>query len=288
MNLKALVIGANGQLGRAFQQVWPEATFLARTDLDLAWGPNEIKNTLLGTFKEEGLPNVIFLCAAYTAVDRAETEELIALQVNASAPYAIARLCQSLGIYLVHFSTDYVFDGRQRVPISEAEQPNPQSVYGRTKQAGEQSVIETNPQAWVIRLSYVFGDGPNLVQALLKAAKENWQIRVVSDQIIRPTYAPDVAAKIRKLLERGARPSGILHLQNAGPPVSIASLAKRIIWHSGLLTEVVTTTLAEYFAGRDGTATRPAYSVFDVAEAKRLGIYMTGWRNALLRYLDTL
>jgi dTDP-4-dehydrorhamnose reductase len=188
---KVLLTGKNGQLGWELQRSLSAFGEIIATDsdeMDLT-DPDAIRRLVRDT-----RPDFIINPAAYTAVDKAESEPGIAEAVNAIAPGILAEEARLLGAVLVHYSTDYVFDGDKTSPYSEDDLPNPQNVYGRTKLAGEQAVLASGCKHLVLRTSWVYGvHGGNFVKTMLRLAKERSELRIVSDQFGAPTWARDLA-----------------------------------------------------------------------------------------------
>lgn len=228
-------------------------------------------------------PAVVINCAAYTKVDLAEKEASLAEEVNARSPGLLARVCNDVGALLVHYSTDYVFDGSKASPYVEDDEPNPASVYGSTKLAGEKAASDAKDHL-ILRTSWVFGDGRNFVSTIVEAARSRGQISVVDDQIGRLSYAPDIAAATLQLLRAGAR--GLFHLTGGGPPASWADVAELAIRYAGVAATVERISTERFFEGRSGpVAPRPANSVLDCAKAEGLGASLRDWREALAEYL---
>jgi dTDP-4-dehydrorhamnose reductase len=278
-----VVTGAGGQLGRAFQQLLPHARFLERTDLDLSWPPDRIRETVARI-----RPGVLLNCAAYTSVDQAEVDFDLAKRVNGLAVSEMANACHQVGARFVTYSSDYVFNGDE-VPggYSEEMPTDPRSAYGRSKVIGELAVLQST-NATVIRTSWVFGEGKNFFLAILRLAKEDSTARipVVTDQIGRPTYAQDLATATLQMIQLETLPS-ILHISNDGPPASWCDLAEATLRRSGraAIPEPVTTEqFLRRMAGKV-TAPRPRYSVFDLTRLKSLGIEMRPWTEALSDFL---
>lgn len=277
--MKTLIIGANGQLGRAFQKLWPEATALNHSDLDLTWDDQAITDVLVSH-----QPGIILNCAAYTKVDQAEDELELAKRINATSLRALAQASNDLNATLIHFSTDYVFDGTKNSPYQETDPPNPKSIYGQTKLEGEK-YARTSKKHSIIRLSCVFGDGANLLKALLTAADKFPEIKAINDQLTRPTYTEDVAQVVRHLLEKAPEQlPNILHLQNSGDPATIADLARELFQQAGKSTPIKEVTFDEYFSGKK-VAFRPKYTVFDLSLAESLGLRMPTYQDAIARFL---
>ena len=212
---KILVFGKNGQLGKAFQELFKDqvhVTFVDRHICDLT-NTSQILSTL-----NHYQPQIIFNAAAYTAVDLAEKESKIAFAINALAPEIMAQyICQTSHGVFVHFSTDYIFDGLQKEPYQETDIPNPLSMYGKSKLTGElaiqhifkQSTITTSKYL-ILRTSWVYGDGGNFIKTMLKLAQEREHLKVIADQYGVPTSA-DWLAKIAKTLTQSQASSGIYH-----------------------------------------------------------------------------
>ena len=214
-----LLLGKDGQVG------WELLRALAPLGPLVACGRAECDLSDLGNLRDviRGIaPRLIVNAAAYTAVDRAEAEKERAFRVNAEAPAAIAEEARALGAPLIHYSTDYVFDGEATRPYSETDMPGPQSVYGASKLAGERAIADTAARAIVFRTSWVFGEwGSNFVRTILRLAKERDSLRVVADQFGAPTPAAliaDVTAQAIALLNREGWPESgeIYHLAGAG------------------------------------------------------------------------
>jgi len=225
--MKILLLGANGQIGDAVQKLARTSTWPSHWEL-LAWTreagdlsqPIELIRQI-----EETKPDLIWNAAAYTQVDRAETEPALAHLINGKTPGELAQYCKQAGIPLVHYSTDYVYDGSGDEPHLETETPNPLSEYGKSKLAGDVAIAASGCDYLILRTSWVFSNhGKNFVKTMLRLADEKRELRVVSDQVGSPSYAPDLAhhtlSAIQKALalktEGKPFPSGIYHLCNSG------------------------------------------------------------------------
>ncbi len=288
MPAKALIIGRTGQLARELaRRPTPLATtFLGRDQLDLA-RPADAAAAVAAA-----KPDVVLIAAAYTAVDRAETEEAAARLVNAAAPGAIAEACARAGAALVHVSTDYVFDGTKPAPYVETDPVAPVSAYGRTKAAGEAAVLAAGGPAAVVRTSWVYSPwGSNFVKTMLRLARERDELRVVADQQGRPTSAADLAGAVlvvaERLVERDAAVQGLLHYAGGGDAVW-ADFAEAVVAGSarrgGRSVPVRRITTAEF----PTPAPRPANSRLDTTKINALGISSPPWRESLARCLDKL
>jgi dTDP-4-dehydrorhamnose reductase len=217
------VIGANGQLARALAEQAGHRALrcLGRPEIDFD-APDSLPATLDAMLRADP-PSLVVNAAAYTAVDRAETEPEAAARANHHGPASLAAACARAGIPLIHVSTDYVFDGLKGAPYVETDETRPSGVYGATKLAGEQDVLAACPQAMVLRTSWVYGaQGRNFVLTLLGAAARTDTLRVVADQLGCPTAAPDLADAILGIADRlaatGWQPGygGVFHAAGAG------------------------------------------------------------------------
>lgn len=284
---RILVTGANGQLGRAFRMVIPDAMFTSRLELDCSWESCKIIAVL-----EELKPAVIIHTAATTNVDAAESDPSLSLRVNAYSTGAMLEYCRAADIPIVYYSTDYVLNSTPPTKgHTEHEIPNPQSVYGISKYVGE-LYVGTYAKGIIIRLSSVFGEGHNFVNTILRLSESLNIIPVVSDQVMRPTYALDAAQATLQLLERhwGGdewRLPPIVHMQNSGPIESWAQYAQQIFFLVGKKMRVREITFGQYCEDRTPkvTAPRPSNSVFDVALLEGLGVTMPNWVDSLTSFL---
>jgi dTDP-4-dehydrorhamnose reductase len=215
--MRVLVFGRTGQVARALARTkWPDGTEL--TALDRQAADLSHPAALPGIVREHR-PNAVIIAAAYTQVDKAESEETLAMTINAEAPEAIARASAALSIPVVHISTDYVFDGEKDGCYDEADPVGPASAYGRSKLAGEIAVRQANPRHLILRTSWVYdAAGANFVRTMLRLAEARDEVRIVSDQQGRPTAAADIAAAIAIALPavaRDNRKSGTFHAAGA-------------------------------------------------------------------------
>ncbi len=278
-----LVTGGGGQVGRALAlqtlRTANRALPLEHAHLDI--GDARAVRTQIGEFRAD----VVINCAAYTAVDRAETDRAAAFSVNAAAAGMLAATCAAAGVPLVHVSTDYVFDGTATRPYREDAPLCPLGVYGASKAAGEAAVRAANPAAIIVRTSWVFSqDQPSFVRTMVRLARERPVLRVVDDQVGCPTFANDLADALLALAERAVRGDdldGVYHACNAGP-VTWCGFARAIVaaarTHGPLAcTDVVGISTAEY----PTPAARPAYSVLDTTRLAGLGIALPPWQPGL-------
>ncbi|HWA38225.1 MAG TPA: dTDP-4-dehydrorhamnose reductase [Burkholderiales bacterium] len=274
--MKVLVTGVTGQVGAALlpRLAGFEVVAVERAQLDLA-DPD-----LLSGFIRDTGPDIILNAAAYTAVDRAESERALAMKVNADAPAVLAEEAKRSGSLLVHYSTDYVFDGEKAAPYVENDPTNPLSVYGATKLAGEQAIVASGCRHLILRTSWVYAArGRNFLLTILRAAKERPELRVVNDQFGAPTSADAIADGTLRILKEKAE--GVFHMTCAGR-TSWHGFAEEIVRCAGLAAAVTPITTAEY----PTAARRPRNSVLDNAKlAKTLGWSMPEWRAEARRVL---
>ena len=287
---KILLIGSNGQVGTELHQVlnsYPELVAVSRPQIDL-YQPEK-----LGELIAEIKPHIVINAAAYTAVDRAEQEPDLAELGNAIAPQHIAQACAKLDAYLIHLSTDYVFDGTSSQPYSETAVTNPLSTYGRTKLAGEMAIQTYCPKHLIIRTAWVYGcyGKANFVKTMLRLGKEREVVKVVYDQIGSPTWAGDLAGAINQLIPQLApEMAGIYHYTNSGVcswyDFAIAIFAEAKLLKFPLqIQEVIPITTLEY----PTPAHRPGYSVLSFTKIHSyLSSYPPYWRNSLIKMLAEL
>lgn len=281
---KTLVLGANGQLGRALRAEFADAShveFAARGDLDLA-------SANFATARRWRDYDTIINAAAYTAVDVAESPSgrAEAWAVNVGGVAELARVAAANDITLVHVSSDYVFDGTADRPYAEEDPPAPVGVYGQTKAAGD-AVVATVPRHYIVRTSWVIGDGKNFVATMASLAERGIDPKVVDDQIGRLTFTNDLARGIRHLLETDA-PPGVYNLTGSGDPLSWADLARQVFDLSGHDPARVTgVTTDEYFATAAGpVAPRPRNSVLGLSRIEATGYVPRDHRDGLREYLQ--
>jgi dTDP-4-dehydrorhamnose reductase len=300
--MNILLLGANGQVGWELQRSLAPLANVSNSVLACARTPLPGTGThALDITESDALvaiirthkPSLIVNAAAYTAVDKAQTEQAAAFAANATAPGVMAAEAKALGAMLVHYSTDYVFDGTKQGAYVETDAPNPQSAYGASKLAGEQAIVASGADALILRLSWVFGvHGNNFPKTMLRLARERDALKVVADQHGRPTPA-ELAADItvRMAAASHMRPKGaqIVHLAAAGPTTWHAFAQQAIeMAHTQNLPglkvtagQVEAITTAQY----PTPATRPANSILDTTKLEqRLGNALPHWHG----YLETL
>ena len=227
-------------------------------------------------------------CAAYTAVDRAESEPELAHAINAAGPGHLANFCRDLGIFLIHFSTDYVFDGRATRPYVETDITAPSSVYGRSKLAGETLIAQASDEHLILRLSWVYSnDGTNFYKTMLRLAQDRSLLRVVADQWGVPNYTADLANAVACVLKRPMAElrllSGLYHLSSHGQTSwrdFADAIIKGAVLHAPVTVEPILTS--EYAT----VATRPSYSVLDASRfSEKFAWDAPSWQDGLQRCL---
>ena len=281
-NLRILITGANGQVGRELRELavlHPDITFYFQGREDMPLTNFEMIRTVFHTLR----PDVLINCAAYTAVDQAEQEKEMAFQVNAEAVGIMAALCMEHGCRFIHISTDYVFPGDANKPYVETDATGPLNAYGASKLAGEQQAIALNPDAIVVRTSWVYAShGKNFVRTMCKLMAERSEIKVVNDQWGRPTYAKDLAGVLLTLATMKEVPSGIYHFANAG--------ATTWFEFAATIAEQIGTSCAVHpipSSAFPTPAKRPAYGVLDTAKIEAVtGIRPRRWEEALRECLE--
>jgi dTDP-4-dehydrorhamnose reductase len=273
--MKILVTGAAGQLGACLPEALAghEVVALARDRLDIA------NLTQVRLAVQSHRPHAVVNAAAYNRVDEAESDPDAAFRGNALGPRNLALATADAGIALVHVSTDYVFDGTATRPYHEYDATGPRSTYGASKLAGESAVRELNPRHFVVRTAWLYAaGGSNFPHTMLRLA-DRPEVRVVSDQVGSPTYAPHLARALARLLGTGA--FGTYHLAGAGA-ASWYELTRALYARRGIATPVVPVTTAEF----PRPAPRPAYSVLTTIQDPR--IVLPPWEEGLAEFCRAL
>jgi dTDP-4-dehydrorhamnose 3,5-epimerase len=275
---KILVTGANGQLGKALRKEFPSAEFVSREEFD-------ITNPSILTARRWRDYTTIINAAAYTAVDQAETAEgrKEAWKTNATAVSHLARVATENNLTLVHVSSEYVFDGTIK-NHHEDEPLSPLGIYAQSKAAGDIAATAT-PKHYIVRTTWVIGEGNNFVHTMQSLAQKGIKPSVVSDQIGRLTFTEDLAKGIRHLLEAKAA-YGVYNLSNDGEPTSWAEIAKIVFEQSNKpSSDIDPVETTEYFKDKPEAAPRPLQSTLDLAKIKATGFVPRNWREALTAYL---
>jgi dTDP-4-dehydrorhamnose reductase len=273
-----LVTGGGGMLATAFKRVLPGAQFLSRVSLDVS------DEKAVGDIVDTLRPKLVINCAAYTKVDKAEEERLLSSQINSDGVYWLAHACAKARAGLVHFSTDYVFDGSLRRPLRPDDPVGPTSAYGRSKLKGEMLLKASDLTDWlIVRTAWLYGPGgPSFPQAIQNAARAGKPLTVVDDQTGSPTFTNDLAQATLELIEHNA--SGIWHIVNDGETTWF-DFAAAILDEFHIDANLSRTTSAEWKKSRPNSAIRPAYSVLDITPFEKLTGHRTRhWREALKEY----
>jgi len=282
--MKILVTGKNGQLGKSIHKLvanteqTDDFVFVGREELDLSNENN------IARYFENNVFDTIINCAAYTAVDKAEEEEVLANKINHLAAAQLSQIAKNQQAKLIHISTDYVFDGESDNPYTETDVTNPINVYGKTKLTGEKAIQEAMPtDATIIRTSWVYSEyGNNFVNTMLRLSKERDELSVVSDQIGSPTYATDLANAIldivqNKTFKEAGQETQIYHYSNAGE-ISWHEFAKEIFKMADIQCSVSPITAEQY----PTPARRPMNTIMDKNKiTKAFSVDTPDWKESL-------
>jgi dTDP-4-dehydrorhamnose reductase len=278
------VTGADGQLGmelRERSRAYPSADFifLSRTDLPI----DQPEKILI--FFQSAKPDFCINCAAYTAVDRAESESDRAFLINGESVGRLASISAAQHTKLIHISTDYVFDGNSAQPINEEEDPSPINVYGASKLLGELMAKKANPETLIIRTAWVYSSfGNNFVKTMIRLMGEKESINVVNDQIGSPTYAADLGEVILQIIDKGKFIPGIYHYSNEGR-VSWYDFALAIKELIGSPCKINPIASSDY----PTAAKRPNYSLLDKTKIKLIySLSIPDWKNSLIKCLNVI
>ena len=273
------VIGKNGQLAQCL------ARELKGFDIQF-FAKEEVNIIDSASYSSLDVADLIINCSAYTAVDKAEEYPEDAFELNRKGVILLANYCSAKGKALIHFSTDFVFDGRATEPYTEEDYTGPQSVYGASKLAGEEVILQSSLSALVVRTSWLYSPyGQNFCKTMLRLGVDRAELSVVSDQIGTPTSALDLARAVAQIISSGLSSSPeLLHIANSGQ-CSWADFARVIFEEKGLSTTVKPISSEAFGAA----ATRPAYSVLSTEKLLfKYGIAMRPWREALKEVLSEL
>ncbi len=292
--MRIAVTGTSGQVAQALAaragRMGGEAVLIGRPDFDLCEPGNAVQ------VFQAAAPDVIVSAAAYTAVDKAESEPDLAYRINAEGARAVAKAAAMLGVPVIHLSTDYVFDGSKAAAWTESDRTHPLGVYGASKRAGEEAVLGATPNAAVLRVSWVYAPfGANFVRTMLRLAETRETLSVVADQIGRPTSALDIADALWQVAARlSGRPQetalrGLFHLPAGGPAASWADFAEAIFAEAGRRGHKTAQVTRIGTADYPTPARRPANSLMDGSKlAHRYGIILPDWRESLSIVMDQL
>jgi dTDP-4-dehydrorhamnose reductase len=282
--MKLLVVGTGGRLGAALAWEFKEydVTGFNREQLDLS------KLDDLGTKLHPMVFDVLINAAGFTNVDACETERDRAFLINAEAPGVLAKICNAKDAKLIHFSTDYIFDGEKRTPYAEEDEANPISFYGESKLIGEKNVLAAGDHHLVVRVSWVFGpDRLSFIDAMIKRAQENEKVDAIADKFSTPTYTHDIARMLPQFFDRSVE-GGILHFANAGKCSwqEYAQWALDCCRDAGMPLKATTVGALTLRDMSSWVARRPVYSVLSTAKYTELtGTAPRAWREAVADYI---
>ncbi len=287
---KIIVTGCNGQLGRAINKQLPKDKYeLINTDVFKGEGIVDLDITNIDAvvdFVKSSGASAIINCAAYTAVDKQESDVDLSYRINAIGPRNLAIAASETGARLVHVSTDYVFDGNGTRPYIEFDKTGPVSVYGKTKLAGEEMVKQFARNFFIIRTAWLYGDGKNFVKTMLSLSEKYDEVSVVKDQLGTPTSTKELAKAIHFLL--GTENYGIFHGTCEGD-TNWADFTEEIFKLAGKKTRVNHVTTEEYTAKNPQAAPRPAYSILDNYMFRLTSDFMfADWHYAIEDYLKEM
>lgn len=281
---KILVTGANGQLAseiKILSPAYPQYHFLFTTKEEL---PVENSEALKSFFRENKIDYCIN-CAAYTAVDKAESEKEKAFLINAVAVGELAKICFAHEAKFIHISTDYVYNGSIHQPLKEENPVGPINVYGESKLNGEELALQNNPSTLIIRTSWVYSSfGNNFVKTMLRLFREKNEINVINDQFGSPTYAADLAEVIMKFIDKGSNFSGIVNYSNSGVTTwyEFAEEIKLLVNSNCKINPIPTSAYPT-------PAKRPLYSVLDASKVTELlHLQIPSWKESLKKCVDIL
>lgn len=284
---RILVIGSDGQLGNEFRLIAKDAAvdqfyFVDITELDIT------NATAVEEKFDELQPDTVINCAAYTAVDKAEDEPELAMTVNAHGVENLVRACQKANALLIHYSTDYVFNGKNHIPYTERDEVDPLGVYGKTKLVGEQKVLNSNLSAVVIRTSWVYSSyGNNFVKTMMRLGSERDSLSIVYDQVGTPTNARDLALATMKMLSQRDKLNGrqgLFHFSNEGV-TSWYDFALEVFCLARVQCKVSPILSKEY----PTKAKRPHYSLLDKSKIKsEFGLHIPHWTESLKKTIQEL
>jgi len=283
--MKIVIIGAGGRLGAALMREYRdkfEVSGFNRAQLDLS-NFDDVREKLCGLDFD-----VLINAAAFTNVDLCETQREEAFRINAEAPRLLAEICNGKNAQLIHFSTDYVFDGEKREPYAEEDEAKPISVYGESKRAGEENVLAAIERSLIVRVSWVFGpDRPTFIDTMIKQARENEVVNAIADKFSTPTYTLDIGEMLPRFFDVNVE-GGILHFANAGECSwqEYGQFALDCCRRLGMALTAKTVGAAKLKDMTQWVARRPVYSVLSSAKyAKLSGSSPRAWRDAVADYI---
>ena len=279
--MKLLITGGRGLLGREIDAAFRGSAEIRATDMEEL----DVTDAAACLREVDGFrPDAVIHCAAYTAVDRAESEPEMAGLLNVEGTRNVARACRERGSLMVTFGTDYIFDGASPRPYREEDPANPLSVYGKTKWDAEQALREEAGDHLLVRAQWLFGPaGRNFIRTILEKARRGEPLRIVSDQVGCPTFSKDLAGAVRNLLTAGAR--GTVHFSSEGE-TSWFGLARYVLKRCGLPAGLLSSARTRDLPY---PAPRPAYSVLSKEKYRAItGVSPRPWEEAVEEYLETI
>lgn len=284
--MRIVILGAGGRLGAALVREYHrefDVVGLNRAQLDLA------KSDKIRSRLSSAEFDLLINCAAFTNVDLCESKQAEAFAVNGDAPKALAEICSDKKAKLIHFSTDYVFDGEKRKPYVEDDVVKPISVYGESKRAGEENILALQDRHLVVRVSWVFGpERPSFVDAMIKRAGEEEKIEAVADKWSTPTYTGDIAKMLTQFVDVDV-PGGVLHFANSGECTwqEYAQHALECCRTAGIPLKAKTVGAVKIVDMKNWVAKRPVYSALSTGRyAKMTGAIPRSWRDAVADYIE--
>jgi len=282
--MKIVILGAGGRLGAALMREYRDqfdVTGFNHAQLDLS--DHEQLRETLGALDVD----LVINAAAFTNVDLCETQREEAFRINADAPRVLAEICRDKDARLIHFSTDYVFDGEKREPYGESDEARPISVYGESKREGEKFVLQTQDRHLIVRVSWVFGpDRPSFIDAMIKRARESDHVDAIADKFSTPTYTRDIAQMLPRFFDIDV--GGILHFANGGECSwqEYAQWAIDCCHAEGVPLKARTVEPRRLIDMKNWTARRPVYSVLSTAKYSSLtGSSPLSWRDVVADYI---
>ena len=282
--MKNVILGAGGRLGAALMREYRDqfdVTGFNHAQLDLS--DHEQLRETLGALDVD----LVINAAAFTNVDLCETQREEAFRINADAPRVLAEICRDKNARLIHFSTDYVFDGEKREPYGESDEARPISVYGESKREGEKFVLQTQDRHLIVRVSWVFGpDRPSFIDAMIKRARESDHVDAIADKFSTPTYTRDIAQMLPRFFDIDV--GGILHFANGGECSwqEYAQWAIDCCHAEGVPLKARTVEPRRLIDMKNWTARRPVYSVLSTAKYSSLtGSSPLSWRDVVADYI---
>lgn len=279
MSHKYLILGAQGQLGKQFSKdlAIRQSTFVAPDEKDC----DITSIDTLSRFIDSVKPTVIINCAAYNAVDLAEQQQDVATLINTTAVKNIASLCADKKIFLIHYSTDYVFDGTKGSLYEETDQPHPLNTYGKTKRGGEEAVLSSGANHLLLRTSWVFGNGTqNFIHKMMQWSQKNPVLKLTSDEVSVPTCTIDLVEFTLQAIDKGL--TGLYHLTNSG-------YASRFEWGGYIAKKlsISSTILPVPMSAFPSPAQRPRFSAMSNQKLQNdLGVTIPDWKDAVDRFLS--